>query len=226
MTEPVDRPLRSFGRIKGRPLKPSQARALADVGPRVALDLRGGALDAATLFGGRPLALEIGFGGGEHLVAQAGARPEWGILGVEPFLNGFSACLRDVEAHGIDNVRLHQGDARDVLVALPDAALECIWILFPDPWPKARHHKRRLVQPGFIAELARVLKPGGEVRFATDWRDYAVWTLRLFLASADFAWPAQTAADWRAPWPDHVPTRYQAKALGDTAPIFLRFVRV
>lgn len=226
MTLPADRPLRSFGRIKGRPLKPSQARALADVGPRVALDLSTGAIDPAAVLDGRPLALEIGFGGGEHLVAQAGRRPDLGVIGVEPFLNGFSACLRDVEAEGLTNVRLHQGDARDVLAALPAASLERVWILFPDPWPKTRHHKRRIVQAAFIDELARVLKPGGEVRFATDWRDYAAWTLRLFLAAPDFRWPAETAADWRAPWPDHVPTRYQAKALGDTAPIFLRFVRI
>jgi tRNA (guanine-N7-)-methyltransferase len=224
MTETPARNLRSFGRIKGRPLKPGLARAMVEAAPALALAGEG-PIAPDDLFPGRPLALEIGFGAGEHLAAQAARRPDWGVIGVEPFLNGFSACVRDVAAQGLSNVRLHQGDARDVLARLPDASLARIWILFPDPWPKARHHKRRLIQPAIVAEFARTLAPGAEVRFATDWRDYADRTLRLFLAEPCFDWPAERASDWRMPWPDHAPTRYQAKQLGDTAPIFLRFVR-
>ena len=187
----------------------------------------------------KPLVLEIGFGGGEHLVARAQAHPDSRFIGVEPFLNGVASCLRHIEESGVTNVRLHMGDARDVLARLPDASLDVVYVLFPDPWPKARHHKRRLIQPDFIAELARVLKPGGDVRFATDWADYAAWTLALFTdrASSDaqcgpegprsgrFTWLAERAADWSEPWPGHTPTRYEQKRLGDCAPVWLRFVR-
>lgn len=124
------------------------------------------------------------------------------------------------------NVRLHRGDARDILARLPDTSLRLVYILFPDPWPKARHHKRRLIQPDFIAGLARVLAPGGEVRFATDWRDYAAWTLTHVVKSPAFAWTAERAEDWRSPWPGHVETRYEKKRLGDCSPIYLRFSRV
>jgi tRNA (guanine-N7-)-methyltransferase len=172
------------------------------------------------------LVLEIGFGGGEHLVAQASAQPDRRFIGVEPFLNGVASCLRHIEESGAQNVRLHQGDARDVMARLPDASVELCYILFPDPWPKVRHHKRRLIQPALLDELGRVLKPGAEVRFATDWTNYAAWTLEHFMRDARFAWTADRAEDWRAPWPGHVTTRYEAKKLGDCAPVWLRFVRV
>ncbi len=175
--------------------------------------------------GAIPLILEIGFGGGEHLVAQAGAHPDARFIGVEPFLNGVASCLRHIEESGVQNVRLCQGDARDVIARLPDACLDLVYILFPDPWPKTRHWKRRLIQREFLDELARVLKPGGEVCFATDWAHYAAWTLEHFVKHPAFAWTAERASDWRAPWPGHVPTRYEQKRLGDCAPIYLRFVR-
>jgi tRNA (guanine-N7-)-methyltransferase len=122
-------------------------------------------------------------------------------------------------------VRLHHGDARDLLAALPDASQDRVYILFPDPWPKTRHWKRRLIQAEFIAELARVLKPGGEVRFATDWKAYAAWTLEFFVRDVRFAWAAEQADDWRAPWQGHTATRYEEKHLGDCAPIWLRFAK-
>ncbi|MGD9966365.1 MAG: tRNA (guanosine(46)-N7)-methyltransferase TrmB [Hyphomonadaceae bacterium] len=170
-------------------------------------------------------ALEIGFGGGEHLAAQAAAHPEQRFIGVEPFLNGVASCLRHIEDANAPNIRLHQGDARDVMVRLPNASLDRVYILFPDPWPKARHHKRRLIQPAFLDQLARVLKPGGEVRFATDWANYAAWTLERFIRDARFTWLAECADDWRKPWPGHATTRYEAKQLGDCAPVYLRFIR-
>lgn len=222
------RPLRSYGRIKARTLKPRQAGLMEALLPHLAVDV-GGGIELGRLFPsseGGAVILEIGFGGGEHLVAQAQAGPEARFIGVEPFVNGVASCLRHIEESGVGNVRLHQGDARDVLAALPDASLDLVYILFPDPWPKKRHWKRRLIQPEFLAELARVLKPGAEVRFATDWANYAAWTLEVFCRDPRFAWTAESVADWRNAWPGHVRTRYEQKRLGDCAPVWLRFLRL
>ncbi len=222
---PVSRPLRSFGRVKARTLKPRQQGLVEALLPHLAVDVAA-PIDAAGLFPeAKRLVLEIGFGGGEHLAAQAGAHPDWGFIGVEPFLNGMGSCLRHIEEGGLTNVRLHLGDAREVIAQLPDGRLDLVYILFPDPWPKTKHHKRRLIQDGFVAELARVSKPGGEVRFATDWAHYAAWTLEVFSRSSAFSWLAEEAADWREPWEGHVTTRYEAKGLGDCKPVWLQFGR-
>ncbi len=248
------RPLRTFGRIKARTLKPRQAGLMETLLPHLAVPEEG-EIDVEALFslplGGGPgrgavqnvapselvpashpnpskgegLVLEIGFGGGEHLVAQASAQPDLRFIGVEPFINGVASCLRHIEESGAQNIRLHQGDARDVVARLPDASLDRVYILFPDPWPKVRHHKRRLIQPEFLGELARVMKPGAELRFATDWANYAAWTLEHVTRDARFKWLAESAADWRAAWPEHVQTRYEQKQLGDCAPVWLRFER-
>jgi tRNA (guanine-N7-)-methyltransferase len=221
------RPLRTFGRIKARTLKPRQAGLMDTLLPHLALP-EDGPIDVAELFGdeaARPAVLEIGFGGGEHLVAQAATAPDQRFIGVEPFINGVASCLRHIEESSVQNVRLHQGDARDVIARLPDRSVELCYILFPDPWPKVRHHKRRLIQPSFLDELARVLKPDAEVRFATDWANYAAWALGHFSRDARFAWTAEAAEDWRNAWPGHATTRYETKKLGDCAPIWLRFVR-
>ncbi|HRO04026.1 MAG TPA: tRNA (guanosine(46)-N7)-methyltransferase TrmB [Terricaulis sp.] len=213
------RPIRSFGRIKARTLKPRQAGLMKTLLPHLARPEEG------AIEGLGPTVLEIGFGGGEHLVAQATAHPDTRFIGVEPFMNGVASCLRHIEESGAQNVRLHMGDARDVVSRLPDGCIDLCYILFPDPWPKARHHKRRLIQPDFLGELARVMKPGAELRFATDWANYAAWTLEHVSRDARFAWLAERAEDWRQPWRGHVTTRYEAKRLGDCAPIWLRFVR-
>jgi tRNA (guanine-N7-)-methyltransferase len=210
--------LRTFGRIKSRPIKPRQAALLDTLLPKIAFD------PAEPLVG--ETWLEIGFGGGEHLAEQAARHLEVRIIGAEPFLNGVASALRHIDERGVANVRLHQGDAREVLQALPDGALSRIFILFPDPWPKARHHKRRLVQPEVVAELARVLRPGGRLRFTTDWADYANRALEAFLASPHLRWTAEQADDWRVRPADHVTTRYEEKRLGDCAPVFLDFERV
>lgn len=212
------KPLRSFGRVKGRALKPRQAGLIDELLPHLAIDLEAPPKAARII-------LEIGFGGGEHLVAQAAGDPDALFLGAEPFLNGVGSCLRHIEESGVTNVRLYHGDAREVLAALPAASVSRVYILFPDPWPKTRHWKRRLIQPDFLTELARVLKPGGEVRFATDWAHYAAWTLEQFTRDARFVWSAERAGDWRQAWDGHVATRYETKKLGDCAPIWLRFVR-
>jgi tRNA (guanine-N7-)-methyltransferase len=218
-------PLRSFGRIKSRPIKPRQAGLLDTLLPQIALDVSAPIAPAQLKPDATETWLEIGFGGGEHMAAQAARHPHALILGAEPFLNGAASALRHLDEQALGNVRLHVGDARDLLGRLPDACLDRVFIMFPDPWPKARHHKRRLVQPEFVTEIARVLKPGGRLRFATDWANYADWALERWLASPALTWPAERADDWRTPPADHVTTRYEEKKLGDIAPVFLDFVR-
>jgi len=218
-------PLRSFGRIKARPIKARRASLLTTLLPELALEIGQPVAPLSLKPDAAEVWLEIGFGGGEHLAAQATGRPDALLLGAEPFLNGVASALRHIEAASLTNVRLHAGDARDLLAALPTACLDRIFILFPDPWPKQRHHKRRLIQPETIAELARVLRPGGRLRFATDWADYADWTLERLMRTTALVWTAQRADDWRLAPADHVPTRYEAKKLGDIAPIYLEFER-
>jgi len=216
--------LRTYGRTKGRTLKPRRARLLEARLPQIGLPA--GRFDPGALApSAREIWLEVGFGGGEHLAAQAARRPDALVLGAEPFVNGVAALLARIESLRLENVRLHPGDARALTGRLPDATLDRIFILFPDPWPKTRHWKRRLIEPGFLDEAARTLKSGGRVRFATDWADYANWALARFLEHGAFRWTAERAADWRAPPIDHVTTRYQEKALGDCAPVWLEFVR-
>lgn len=172
-----------------------------------------GRLDARALFGDdRPLELEIGFGAGEHLAAQAAARPDHGFIGCEPFLNGVVAALGHLRDRALTNVRLHMGDALDVLRRLPDASLERVYLLHPDPWPKARHAKRRFMNPGPMTIIAAKLKPGGEFRFGTDHPVYVRHAMVVMAARRDFEWQAQTPADFLerpADWPE---TRYERKA--------------
>ncbi|NBB50639.1 tRNA (guanosine(46)-N7)-methyltransferase TrmB [Rhizobium sp. CRIBSB] len=225
-SSPADhRPLRSFGRIKSRAIKPRQAALFDTLLPAIALpDPAAGPIDPLRLMpGAKQVWLEIGFGGGEHLAAQAARHPDALMIGCEPFLNGVGSALRHIDEGELTNVRIHADDARAVVEALPDASLDRIMILFPDPWHKARHNKRRLVQDEFALSLARVLKPGGRLRFVTDWKDYADWALERFLRTPGLHWLADEADDWRVAPGDHVITRYEEKKLGDTAPIFLEF---
>ena len=216
--------LRTYGRIKARPIKPRQAALLESLLPKLRVPT--GPFDPWRLMpGAKAIWLEIGFGGGEHLAAQAGLHPDALVIGAEPFQNGVASALRHIDEQGLTNVRLHDGDARELLARLPDASLDRVFILFPDPWPKARHHKRRLVQADTVAELARVLKPGGRLRFASDWADYVDQALARITASGAFRWRAERADDWRSPPADHVTTRYEEKRLGDCAPVFLDFER-
>jgi len=220
-------PLRSFGRIKSRVIKPLQAALFDSLLPTIAVpDPAAGPIDPKALMPeATEVWLEIGFGGGEHLAAQAARRPDVVILGCEPFLNGVASLLRHVDEGGLKNVRIHADDARAVVEALPDASLDRILILFPDPWHKVRHNKRRLISDAFALELARVLKPGGALRFVTDWKDYAEWSLERLNRTPGLIWQANAADDWRIAPDDHVVTRYEEKKLGDTAPLFLEFRR-
>lgn len=218
-----------FGRRRGHALKPRQAALFDRLLPKLAVDLTVPApADLRTLFADAAdgVCLEIGFGGGEQLLARATHHPHIGFIGVEPFVNGMAKALSAIEAGGLRNVRLHFGDAVHLIDWLLPVALARIDLLFPDPWPKRRHWKRRFVQDEMVAELARVLRPGGEFRFVTDIADYAAWTLQRLRRSPDFEWTAQCADDWRRPWPDFSGTRYQAKAIRESrAPCFLIFRR-
>ncbi|MET0274222.1 MAG: tRNA (guanosine(46)-N7)-methyltransferase TrmB [Phenylobacterium sp.] len=217
-------PLRSYGRLKSRPIKPRQA-ALVDA-RLPGLRIPPGPLDPMTLKpDAREVWLEIGFGGGEHMAAQAAKAPDVLILGAEPFQNGVASAVRHIDEQGLTNVRLQDGDVRELIARLPDACLARVFILFPDPWPKARHQKRRLVQPDTVEDLARLLKPGGKLRFASDWADYVDQALERLSASPQFRWTGERADDWRVPPADHVTTRYEEKRLGDCARVFLDFVR-
>lgn len=218
-----------FGRRKGHKLRPRQAQLIEALLPRLALDLsRPAPANLQALFP-EPVGdvvLEIGFGGGESMIAQAREQPRAGFLGVEPFVNGMAKALAAIESFDLKNIRLHFDDAMELIGWLPDASLARIDLIHPDPWPKRRHWKRRFVQDETIARLARILRPGGEFRFVTDIADYAAWTLLRLLRSPAFEWTARHADDWRKPWPDFVQTRYHTKAgREDRASCFLIFRR-
>jgi tRNA (guanine-N7-)-methyltransferase len=219
-----------FGRRKGHPLKPRQAALFDALLPRLALDLAGPAPADLTALFATPvddLRLEIGFGGAEHLIAQAQAHPHAGFIGTDAFLNAMGKVLVAIDTYKLSNIRLHFGDASELIDWLPDAVLSRIDLLYPDPWPKRRHWKRRFVQDDSLKRLARILKKGGELRFATDIADYAAYALVRVLRSKDYVWTAECAADWRQPWPDFDGTRYEAKARREgRRPAYFIFSRV
>lgn len=228
------RPHRNFyGRRKGKHLRDSQEvyleEDLAGLSPgavsweenpdRMPLDL-----DA--LFGGRDVWLEIGFGGGEHMVHQAVQNPDKGLIGCEPYVNGVAMLLGKIRTSGADNLRVHPGDVRDLFDVLPDASVEKAFLLYPDPWPKKRHHRRRFVTQEHLEPLARVLKPGAEFRVATDIPDYVRQTL-LEVPRHGFEWLAERPSDWREPWGDWLSTRYEQKALREgRVPHYMTFRRM
>lgn len=220
---------RFYGRRKGRPLRKGQQRLIDTLLPRLAITLpTSGKLDPKRLFAHQPgrIWLEIGFGGGEHLAEQARVNPDVALIGCEVFLNGIATLLSQVAALGLSNVRIHPEDARDLLDALPDASVDRVFLLFPDPWPKRRHADRRFIQPANLDQLARLMKPGAELRVASDDPTYIGWALAHLLRHAAFAWTARRPSDWRerpADWPG---TRYESKALREgRQPVFLRFRR-
>ncbi|KZX93807.1 MULTISPECIES: tRNA (guanine(46)-N(7))-methyltransferase TrmB [unclassified Sulfitobacter] len=230
MTRP-ERPRRNFyGRLKGKALKKSQRTYLDEdlealsPGP-VSWDANPerAPLDLAGLFGQRPVWLEVGFGGGEHLVHQAQHNPDVGIIGCEPYINGVAMLLGKIRRAGVGNLAIHPGDARDLFDVLPDASIARAFLLYPDPWPKTRHHRRRFVTEEHLAPLARVLKPGAIFRVATDIEDYVRQTLEE-VPRQGFEWLAERPADWREPWEDWLPTRYEKKALREgRVPHYLTF---
>jgi tRNA (guanine-N7-)-methyltransferase len=212
---PAHQPRAFFGRRKGHKLRSRQARLIETLLPQLAIDLtRPAPADLGSLFSlaVTEVRLEIGFGAGEGMVAEAKANPQAGFIGVEPFVNGMAKALSAIEAEGLHNVRLHFDDAMNLIAWLPQSSLARIDLIHPDPWPKRRHWKRRFVQDETVARLARILRRGGEFRFVSDIADYAAWTLQRLVRSRDFEWTAQCADDWRKPWPGFTSTRYFAKA--------------
>ena len=231
---PSGAPWRNFyGRFKGKGLKKSQEEFLesdlASLSPgkvsweenpeRQPLDLNG-------MFGGKDVWLEIGFGAGEHLAWQAAQNPEIGMIGAEPFLNGVARLLAEIQEQDLTNIRVLPDDVRPVLARFDATSLSRVFILFPDPWPKLRHHRRRIVNPDMLDELARVMIDGAELRLATDDQSYLVWILRHLHDHAAFEWLAEGASDWNTrpvDWPD---TRYESKnRSGGPGPTFLRYRR-
>jgi len=218
-----------FGRRKGHKLRAHQADLIAKLLPHLALDIsQPPRTDLVSLLEppAKETRLEIGFGGGEHLVAEARACPDIAFIGCEPYVNGMAKILTQIEAHNIGNIRLFAGDAAELLAWLPQGSLSRIDLIHPDPWPKRRHWKRRFVQDATIAAMARLLKRGGEFRFVTDIDDYCAWTLAHLARARDFVWTAERAADWREPWAGYTMTRYGRKAEREgRVAAYLRFRR-
>lgn len=220
--------LRSFGRRRGRKLSPRQDSLLADLLPRVTLDIGNPPpRDLAMVFpAAREVWLEIGFGGAEHLIWQARAHPRAGLIGCEPFEEGVVKALTAIEDQKLENVRVWPDDVRPLLRWIPDQSLSRVFMLFPDPWPKKRHHKRRLFSPDLLRLLARAMRPGAELRLGTDIGDYARTALAAVARTPDFRWSAEGAEDWRARPDDWPPTRYEAKAGREGRRCyFFRFIR-
>jgi tRNA (guanine-N7-)-methyltransferase len=228
LTEASPSARRVYGRRRGRPLRQGRRRLAGALLPRIAVNLPDeGPLDPLTLFAaGSEIWLEIGFGAGEHLAEQAARHPAIGFIGCEVFENGIARLLGDIASSDLGNVRIFADDARLLLDRLSPASIGRVFILFPDPWPKQRHHKRRLVARATLDRLAIVMQPGAELRLATDDPDYLVWMLEHVTAHPDFTWLARTPGDWRERPPDWPPTRYEEKArtAGRTS-VFLRFLR-
>ncbi|MCB2107572.1 MAG: tRNA (guanosine(46)-N7)-methyltransferase TrmB [Rhodobacteraceae bacterium] len=219
---------RFYGRRKGKPLKPNRQALLDQVLPKLLIGEAAVARDPRALFQHAPqdIWLEVGFGGGEHLAAQATANPVAGIIGCEVFLNGVASLVRHVDERKLNNVRVWHGDVRELLPNLPDGSIARVFVLYPDPWPKARHAKRRLIGPDSLPELARILADGGELRFASDHPVYVRWALQHLTAAPEFHWQARTPEDWRTRPADQIETRYEAKAkTAGRTPSYLTFLR-
>ena len=227
----IERPSRAFfGRRKGHALRPRQTALFETLLPKLSIDVGAAApSDLRALFPAEidEVCLEIGFGGGEHLLSQAAAQTRTGFIGSDAFVNAMAKALAGVEERKLANVRLHFGDAAELIDWLPLNGLARLDLLYPDPWPKRRHWKRRFIQDARLRQIARVLRPGGEFRFATDIADYAAWTLQRVLRSPDFSWTAEKADDWRRPWPGFGGTRYEAKAMREgRRPAYFIFSRL
>lgn len=220
---------RFYGRRRGKRLRPGRQALVDDLLPRLRVELpaAGGQIDPAALFDAPPAAvwMEIGFGAGEHLAAQAAAHPDIGFIGCEPFVNGVAALLAAIDRGGLANIRLFDDDARLLLPALAPASLDRVFLLYSDPWPKKRHWNRRLVNPANLDLIARVLRPGGVLRFATDHMGFARWSLMHLTARDDLEWTARGPDDWRHRPADGFPTRYEQKALAGDRFVYLEFRR-
>jgi tRNA (guanine-N7-)-methyltransferase len=219
-----------YGRRKAKTLKNEQAEALATLLPELRIDLDVSAPPAlSTLFPHCPrdIVLEIGFGGGEHLIHRAQLHPEIGFMGCEPFINGMAKASQAIGKHQLTNIRLYDEDATQLLEWLPDGCLSRIDLLYPDPWPKKRHWKRRFLNEENIKRFHRVLRSGGEFRFASDIESYVNWGLRHVFDHGGFDWMANKASDWHGPWPEWISTRYEKKAIREgRTPCYMIFKKL
>ena len=218
-----------FGRRSGKRLHRGQDQLFREQLPALQIRLGDGVIDPMTLFpGAAGIVLEIGYGGGEHLARQARSNPQIGYIGCEVFTGGIAKLLQAIDTESLSNIRLFTDDALKLLLKLPEASLDAADLLYPDPWPKTRHHKRRFVSPTTLDELARVLKPGAAFNFATDIEDYANWTLAHVLRRPAFSFPIKPPGSWHEPYAGWEPTRYETKARseGRMLSFYFSFVRV
>ena len=225
---PINRTL--YGRRKGKKLRQHQAELVSDTLPDISINCSA-PIELAQLFAApqSEYRMEIGFGGAEHLVHEATNHPDVGYIGCEPFINGVAKLLVQIDEKHLNNVRVHHGDARDVLLCLPDTSLSRVDVLYPDPWPKWRQRKRRFLSEKNIDEIARVLKLGSVLRFATDIDDYAGWVLARILKSNRWTWQEAESSSrpWQQAWDQWPGTRYEAKAFREgRKPVYLTFVKV
>jgi tRNA (guanine-N7-)-methyltransferase len=221
---------RWYGRRSGRKLRPQRQGLLDNLLPQIRVDLSPGAgmVDLPSLFSDsiQSIWMEIGFGTGEHLAALAARHPEIGFIGCEPYINGVAALLTKINENGLSNIRIYDDDVRLLIPRLPEACLARLFVLFADPWPKTRHHRRRITVPENLDEFARLLADEGEMLFASDQHDFAAWSLSNMLRQPNFEWLARCRADWTEEPAGWAPTRYQAKAdKKGLAPVFLRLRR-
>lgn len=217
-----------FGRRSGKRLHKGQDRLFKELLPALEIALGDAPLDPVALFPrARRHVIEIGYGGGEHLSLEAGRHPDTGYIGCEVFSGGIAKLLQQIDEEQLDNIRLFTDDALKLLQKLPDASLDEAWLLYPDPWPKTRHHKRRFISPMTLAELARTLRPGALFHFATDIEDYANWTLAHILRAPEFSFAPARPGIWHEPYPGWEPTRYEEKARlqGRLRSFYLSFAR-
>lgn len=219
-----------YGRRRGPKLRDNHATLMREkLAVHAALPVEPpDVVDLKALFPGlSPIWLEVGFGAGEHVAAQAAAHPDTGILACEHYLNGVASCLAHIEKNGLQNVRIHKGDARDLMDRLPDASLDRVFVLYPDPWPKARHHKRRFINPENLEAFARIMADGATLRVASDIPDYIDWTLDHLAERTEFALLGDPDSGFREPWSDWPGTRYEAKALREgRTPAYLTYQRI
>lgn len=216
-----------FGRRSGKKLHEGQKAQVAEILPRFEIQL-GDTLDPKSLFpDAESIVIEIGYGGGEHLARKADEEPDTGFIGCEVFTGGIGKMVQAIDARGLENVRLYTDDALKLLMALPEASVDAVYLLYPDPWPKTRHHKRRFVSPTTLGELARVIRPGGVFHFATDIEDYANWTLAHIVREPQFSFMPEAPGSWHQPYPGWQPTRYEQKARreGRMTSFYFSFVR-